>query len=61
VTGLLLVLLLLFLVLAVAGFVAAFASVRRSERLKVLMAFLLLIAGLSLLAGALVVLLGGLG
>jgi hypothetical protein len=56
-----LVLLLLFLVLAVAGFVAAFASVRRLERLKVLMAFLLLIAGLSLLAGALVVLLGGLG
>jgi hypothetical protein len=56
-----LVLLLLFLVLSVAGFVAAFASVRRSERLKVLMAFLLLIAGLSLLAGALVVLLGGLG
>jgi hypothetical protein len=61
VTVLLLVLLLLFLVLSVAGFVAAFASVRGSERLRVLMAFLLLIAGLSLFAGALVVLLGGLG
>jgi hypothetical protein len=56
-----LVLLLLFLVLSVAGFVAAFASVRGSERLRVLMAFLLLIAGLSLFAGALVVLLGELG
>jgi hypothetical protein len=63
VSGLLVVLFLLVLIVSVAVFVATFVPLDRSERRRMLLLLSLFAAGLTLLAGALglVVLMGGLG